>query len=317
MNNKISPWSLCQNDTYPNGVRFSIDDERFFASKDTRGNFILFVQEEERIEVEEIIEDSFTGITLYQDRSIDGTRFIIKLDSSDLNEKFEVVCKAISEDSLHYQGVQLFNYINNELKSWSGFMRPKRTGLMHEEYTGLWGELYVVNEYYIKHFGPEDLMRNWTGVERTPQDLFVENFTLEVKATFSITPKNIHISSLEQLDSEAQHQAIAHLVLSKSSDGKSLQDYVDSIEEKLKDYPKQISKFRKTISELIGNATEEQLKQTNIVNKENCFHVVGDFPCLKRSKVNVAIQTASYKIGIHAIDKYRFSNGITEFFDNV
>jgi len=315
--NNDDPWEICEPNSYPDGVSFSENDPRFWVSKDRFGNLILFVQEDERLEVEDIVKDIFSGLVLYQDTRSKGTRFVIKLEAKDLNDKFVTVCRSIVDESKDYSGVKLFAFIYRELMAWSGFMRPKREGLSHEEYTGLWGELSVAHDYYFQRFSAEHFMDNWTGVDKTPQDFSIRNFTLEVKATFVVTPKVIIISSLEQLDAPVPKQALAFLRLSKSPDGRSLEDLISSIESKLRQFPIEFTRFQRSMTELIGDATKDQMEQKNIILGSDCFNVTADFPALRRSEVNSAVSFAEYKLLIHSLSEYKFENGIEEFFENV
>jgi len=314
---ELDPWGVCESGSYPNGSQFSVVDARFWASKDSSGNLMLFVQEQGRVEVKDILKDIFSGLVLYQDKNIKGTRFVIKLEANDLKDKFSVVCNAIVNEAGGYVGEDLYKFIYNELISWSAFMRPKREGLTHEVYTGLWGELAVVNDYYIKKFGVQDFMGNWTGTTNTPQDLSACNFTLEVKATFTITPKAIAISSLEQLDAPVDNQALAYLRLSKSPEGRSLNDLILSIETAMKLNLVELTRFRRAVSELACDASEEQMKQKNIILAKDCFEIRDDFPRLRRSTTNMSIVKAEYKILLQALTPFKLENGIQEFFERV
>ena len=310
-------WRLCESGAYPNGVRFSKIDSRFWISKDMAGSLILFVQEAERIEVKDLVKDIFSGFAVYQDTNIVGTRFVIKLEAKDLQDKFTIVCRAIVDEAISFEGEDLYKFIYNELIGWSGFMRPKRIGLTHEQYTGLWGELSVVLDHYIKVFGANDLMDNWTGIDNTPQDFSVRDFTLEIKTTFTVTPKSIHISSLEQLDAPVIKQGVAHLRLSKSPEGRSLTDLLAKIELLMKDYPNELALFYRITNELTGDASDEQMEQKNIILGTECFDVCDGFPRLRRSTTDIGIDKAEYKILLQGLSPYKIENGIEGFFKNV
>ena len=311
------PWGLCEVNSYPDGVSFCENDLRFWVSKDRAGNLILFVQEEDGLQVEDVVRDIFSGLILFQDTRELGTRFVIKLEAQDLHHKFVTVCRSIVDEAREFSGLKLFAFIYRELMAWSSFMRPKRVGLSHEVYTGLWGELSVVVDHYLGRFGPEGLMENWTGATGTPQDLSVRTFTLEVKTTFVVTPKAIHISSLEQLDAPVPQQGLAFLRLSKSSDGRSLEDLIKSVELSLKGIPTDAARFQRDIAELVGDASEEQMQQENIILGTDCFAIRDGFPRLRRSRTELAIEKAEYKILIHGLSEYKIKDGIDGFFHNV
>jgi hypothetical protein len=311
------PWRLCTVGSYPDGVRFHENEARFYTSKDSAGNLILFVQEDEAIEVVDILKDIFSGLVLYQDTMTQGTRFVIKLEVKELKDKFTMVCRAIVDDAREYEGANLYSFIYNELVGWSGFMRPKRQGLTHEEYTGLWGELSVVVDHYLGRFNVKDLIDNWTGIRRTPQDLAGRDFTLEVKTTFTVTPKTIHITSLEQLDAPVNNQALVHLRLSKAPDGRSMVDLISAIEHAMKNYPAELARLHRVINEQVGDASEEQMNQKNIILGSDCYHVRDNFPRLCRSNIDVRIDKAEYKLLLHSLSCFKFDDGVEEFFGYV
>jgi hypothetical protein len=311
------PWKNCSVGSYPAGARFSEYDDRFRVSKDSAGSLILFIQEEDTFLVKDLLKDIFSGLQLYQDTRIPGTRFVIKLEATELKNKFAVVCRSIVDEVGSLEGLALYTFVYEELIGWSSFMRPKKEGLTHEEYTGLWGELSVVLDHYIKRFGVKGLLNNWTGLASTPQDITGCDFTVEVKATFAVTPKVLHISSLEQLDAPVKHQAILHLRLSESPEGRSLEGLVEAIELIMANHPRELAKFQRIIREEIGNASENQLSQKNTITGSDCYEVSGDFPRLCRSKVNAVIARAEYKIFLHGLSDFIVDNGIEEFLNGV
>ena len=154
-----------------------------------------------------------------------------------------------------YSDVELFKYIVNQLKQWSGFLRPKREGLSDEKYLGLWGELWVITKYYIERFNPEKVAHSYNGPQGSSQDITGLDFTLEVKSTYSKSPKELNISSLDQLDASSEHQGICLLRVDLSEKGESLETLVATIEEYLVSDNDALMLFRRKSSELLGAAS--------------------------------------------------------------
>jgi hypothetical protein len=313
------PWEKCSLGSYPAGVRFSEYDARFRVSKDSAGSVILFIHEDEKLLVSDLLKDIFSGLQLYQDTAIPGTRMVIKLEAIELKNKFAIVCRSIVDEAGSLTGVALYNFIYEELFGWSSFMRPKKSGLSDEEYTGLWGELSVALDHYLRIFGVKKFCDTWTGLASTstPQDLSGCDFTIEVKATFVVTPKVLNISSLEQLDAPVQKQALLHLRLSESSDGRSLQDLIQSIEAFMAGHPRELSKFLRVVREKVGDASEEQLRQKNSILGSDCWEISTDFPRLRRSEISPLITKAEYKISIHGLSDFKCEDGIEGFLNGV
>ena len=53
------PWEICSLGSYPAGARFSEYDARFRVSKDSAGSLILFIHEDEKLLVADLLKDIF------------------------------------------------------------------------------------------------------------------------------------------------------------------------------------------------------------------------------------------------------------------
>lgn len=300
---------------YPLGSRFVENDERFWVSKDDQGNAILFIRDDSVDRIEGI-ENIFSGLSLYQDTSYPGCRIVCKLSDNELIDKFRYVCIDVINGATNLQGKDLYRYFVQQLKTWSYFLRPSREGLSDEEYLGFWGELSVVEEYYLPRFQPEEIVRSWVGPIGEPQDIASLDFTLEVKSTYSKTPKRLKISSLEQLDSSAASQAIVLRRIDKSAKGKSLMELVSIIETYLSSDQDALIQFQKNISELFGKASEKQLEIRNVVLGTRVWRVCRDFPRIRRSKVHEGVIRAQYDISIVALGNFEVPGGVEEYLDD-
>lgn len=299
---------------YPIGSRFILEDNRFWVSRDRSGAAVLFVQEDEN-EYAIQIEDIFSGLTLYQDRNVEGYRIICRLEDESLEGKFGYVCGDIAQRAGKLSGNALFKYLVEELKRWSGFLRPKREGLSDAKYLGLWGELFVIYRYYISRYPPGTIARIYTGPESDPQDISSMDFTLEIKTTYLKSPKTLGISSLEQLDARCDIQAICLLRADVSDDGVSLEEMVHFIEVYLKTDVDALYLFRRKVSELLSQATVKQLEVKNVVLEDRCWRVLPSFPALRRSDIPLEISRAEYKVEISGIQDFEIKNGIEGYLD--
>ena len=83
----------------------------------------------------------------------------------------------------------------------------------------------------------------------------------KLKSSQENDPK-IKISSIEQLEKVTSRLFLLHVMinLSDQNSGKSLQEFVDKLEN-TDEIEEKMALFRHKISELYGNATEEQLKK--------------------------------------------------------
>lgn len=302
--------------TYPEGKRFVLEDDRFFVSRHSSGAALLFVHEIEGNSFGQI-EDIFSGLTIYHDQSIGGFGIICKLDDANLERKFGYVCEDIVKDAYRFSGEDLFKYIVNQLKQWSGFLKPKREGLSDEKYLGLWGELWVIAKHYLERFDAEKVAHSYNGPEGSSQDMSGLDFTLEVKSTYSKSPKELNISSLEQLDASCEYQGICLLRVDLSENGESLETLVDVIEKHLSSDNDALMLFRRKSSELLGEASLKQMSIKNLTLQESCWKVTADFPALKRTEIPVEIAKANYKITLAGIQDFEIPNGIGGYLDAI
>ena len=317
MSEPYLPESLWNDSTlyFPLGTPVSPDDMRFYVAKDSSGEALLVVNNMKPIDVIEEISKIFEGLVIYQDNN-DRNLIVCKLENEELIRKFTYVVYDIIAGASDYTGISLYNYLVKELRSWSGFLKPKRDGLSDEAYLGLWGELSVVDQYYRSIFPPSELVESWLGPEGEPQDIGGVDFTLEIKSTYKKTPKDIYISSLEQLDSNVDKQGLVLRRISKSDTGDSLNNFITRIEDYLSSDSDSLIRFRKNTSELIGKANVKQLFQGNIVNETICWDVVKDFPRLRRSEIDSSITKATYSIHISSIDRFIMKTTLEEFIQN-
>ena len=309
-----SQWSEAP--LYPLGSRFVESDERFWIARDDDNSAILFIRNESTDRIEGI-ENIFSGLSLYQDTSFPGCRVVCKLTDRALVEKFEYVCIDVVKGASNYEGAELYKYFVQQLKSWSYFLRPSREGLSEEEYLGFWGELSVIEEYYLPRYQPEEVARAWVGPQGAPQDIASLDFTVEVKSTYSKTPKTLKISSLEQLDSSASAQALVLRRIDKSTEGASLVELTSRIESFLSADQDALIQFQKNISDLYGRASEKQLQVKNIVLDTRCWLITIDFPRIKRSEVHEGVLKAKYEIAIVALGDFRIAGGLGSVLDDV
>lgn len=307
--------------TYPDGKRFDSKDyneRRFFTSRHLSGAALLVVVVDEVNSVELLLDDIFSGLTIYQDQSAREFTIICRLDDANLEHKFGYVCQDIVKDAHRYTtGEDLYRYLVNQLKQWSGFLKPKREGLSDEKYLGLWGELWFIAEHCLERFDADTVAHSYNGPEGSSQDISGLDFTLEVKSTYSKSPKELNISSLEQLDASCEHQGICLLRVDKSEDGESIETLVAAIEKFLSSDDDALMLFRRKSSKLLGEASLKQMSTKNVTLQESCWKITPDFPALKRSEIPVEITKANYKITLAGIQDFEIPNGIGGYLDAI
>jgi len=301
---------------YPQGKRFIAEDERFWVSRDNHGAAIVFIQEDSTLD-EVGIEDVFSGLVLYQDRGLQGFRIVCRLEDQLIQDKFGYVFENIARSAKSLKHKALFEYIHQELKQWSGFLKPKREGLSDEELLGIWGELFVVSKFYQERYSPIKTVESYVGPEGSSQDIEGLDFVLEVKTTKSKTPKSLMISSLEQIDSRCEEQAICLLRVDKSDEGISLDGLIVRIEKYLKTDIDALVLFRKKVHEVVSRATDVQMSVIYTMIEDRCWKTNKPFPALRRSETPHEIIKANYSIAIAAIKEFEVAGGIGGYLNGI
>lgn len=299
---------------YPYGSRLSKEDDRFWLSEGIAGELIVFV-EGEGGHSSGLLENVFTGLELAVDARYPGGRLLCQLSDLRLKEKFLSVMIYIADRSIHYKHKELFHYILKELTEWSGFLRPTNIGITEAQQIGLWGELYVLSQFYGKKLSPKVACGCFLGPLRAPQDFGSLGFTLEIKTTQLSTPKALGISSLEQLNANVESQGIALLEIDKLQDGVSLKELNHSIESMFASSLSALMEYKKKVSELLGIATEDQISEKFKLRQIRCWDVGESFPKLTKDSVPQGVVSAQYKIDIVEIEPFRINTGIEGFID--
>ena len=134
------------------------------------------------------------------------------------------------------------------------------------------GEMWCLTEYVIPRFGVNDSIDFWTaqGPEGTKKDFNFNDWALEIKTSLAGNDPKIKISLIEQLEKVTSRLFfLLHVMinLSEQNSGKSLQEFVDKLEDTDEIEEKNGAFFVIKISELYGNATEEQLKKKIQISK--------------------------------------------------
>ena len=63
-------------------------------------------------------------------------------------EQLIIVVKDVAIHCSQFKGSQFFSEIISRFGTWSEFLKPSRRGLKESELIGLWGEMYLVKEYF-------------------------------------------------------------------------------------------------------------------------------------------------------------------------
>ena len=314
-----NPWKEINTGSYPEGRRLYKHDERFWVSIDDNNKMLFFVHENDAENVKSL--KNLAGVEVDIESFENGScRLVCTLtdDDSDMKEKFSIVAKDVAYNCSSFSGTQLLVKVQERIKSWANFLKPKRDGLSYPQFVGFWGELYTVSDILMKAHSPSDAVRFWIGPEGKKQDITLNNIALEVKTSISGDSRTIKISSLEQLERITEKLYLLHLIANPSNNeqGMSLEDmYRKCLQAVSSDVNAETLFLHKT-SELYGKANDIQLKEKFSIVSMCLYDVRDEFPCITGNNLNIGISSVKYEINITSIKRFEEITDIQEILQN-
>jgi len=232
------------------------------------------------------------------------TRVCLELSSAQYRDVFhalcEDICKVLAEA---VDGRDAVRGLHLRLYRWQEFLKKNRPdGLSPEEQTGLFGELMVLHNIFLEHLQPVQGITGWRGCKKAHQDFQYPDFALEVKTTRAITPGQVQISNLQQLDEEG----IKHMILTivwvhqNESAGATLPDIIDTVRESLPNPA--IGYFNEGLIEVgyLDVHRDLYIKQRYQVKEIMHFEVRDDFPRITRDQVPDGVKNVKYQVSFDA-----------------
>ena len=175
------------------------------------------------------------------------------------------------------------------------------------EIMGLIGEMLFLKNEMIPAYGTDKAIDSWMGSEKTNKDFSVDNVWYEVKAV-SAGKDSVHISSIEQLDSDATGYLAVYKLekMSPGYDGVKLSSLANEIMTLVSnDFYKEMF-----AGKLMSYGFDWSSDYDNFVYSQSSFakYVVSEgFPRISRSSIALPIVKVQYELILSNIDKYKQS----------
>jgi len=225
--------------------------------------------------------------------------------SEDNLSLFYSFCEDMINNTMNYSGNNGYEEIINRYNQWKKMFYSSSNVLNENEIMGLIGELLFLRDFAIAQFGKNDGLSGWSGPEPTHKDFSYGNEWYEIK-TISSNKNTVHISSIEQLDSEYFGKLVVYSLekMSPNFDGIKLNDLVIKI---MKSFDLE------TDRELF----EEKLKQVGYVYNEvydnysyhlqfkNTYFVDSEFPRIKKINLPNEVSNVQYELILSSIEKFK------------
>lgn len=181
-------------------------DEKSRKSIELRSNFIP----------QKVTGTSAIEVSQYRKTEYNTIRFSLKDD--EISGLFYTFCDDLIEQTRSLKEKnEGYQAIVNRFYQWKKlFIAPKKLYLTEPEIMGLIGEILFMRSDLANAIGLSDALKSWSGQELTHKDFSYKNTWFEVK-TINRSSQTVKISSLEQLDGEANGE-LAVYVLEKMSE---------------------------------------------------------------------------------------------------
>lgn len=171
---------------------------------------------------------------------------------------------------------------------------------------GLLAELLVLRDNLIPNYGVDKALEMWQGPKGAKQDFILPESWIEVKST-NLGKREIHISSLEQLDSPISDGELSVVTLQESNaydaNAICLSTVIDEIESEINDDLIAIDFKEKLLLVGYGQNKENEL-YFRVCDIEN-YKVNEEFPKIKRNIISTAITKVSYTLNLEAISNFK------------
>lgn len=211
-------------------------------------------------------------------------------------------CAVINDDETAYHTLRTRYF------SWKQLFKPNHGNLSEIEIMGLIGELLFLKGVMIPDKGLDKALESWTGPEKTHKDFSLDEEWYEIK-TIAVGKETVHISSVEQLDSDVCGSLVVYALekMSTSYNGLRLNALVTNIIASIsstiqKDY------FLAKLGLYGFDFSPENDNYVYDLKAMNIYKVEGnDFPRVMREKLPKAISKIQYDIVLSNIEKFKIS----------
>jgi hypothetical protein len=199
----------------------------------------------------------------------------------------------------------LINQMMLRIKSWQDFMERGTTKLSPQSELGLIGELSCIKDMINLGGDCELIIEKWVGPLRAVQDFMFDVGVIEVKTTTSPDFFDAKINSLDQLDETIVSPLfLLGYRLVESTDGVSINDYVNKNRGLLINFPEFLHKFnsRLVAAGYLDNHSAQYTRKF-VCQELLIWEVDSVFPKLSKSNTPQAIFKANYRIHLEEIPR--------------
>lgn len=310
MTSRTTPWEQIAEPRIDYNVRRVADTTGipFYWGKDTTGQ-CLFIIELEGDHTSQYRRDitRLKGISvdLRNGENVSQQRLVLTLERNVDCDLFLGLCETLisSLATVTDSSVALAVTLQH-LKRWKAFLAGKKARILtNEEIRGLFAELYVLRQLYLRRMTQDQAVDAWCGPNDSHQDFIFGNVAIEVKSLSGRERSSVRISSEDQLEALVDNLFLMTLHLIDMPDeetARSLNDLVALIEQELVT-AEAIELFSEKIAGCGYTALADYDRLRFTVGSTNAYAVTDQFPRLIRSQISQGLFHVSYDIQLEAI----------------
>lgn len=245
-------------------------------------------------------------ISVSQTKSNDEYCLRFSLADNELLEHFCTFCEDILDSTANVIDENIaYKTICARYSSWKKLFKASTKKLSEIEIMGLIGELLFLQDQMFPKYGIITSLDSWTGPEKTHKDFSCDGIWYEIK-TVNSGKESVHISSIEQLDSDIDGVLAIYKLekMSPTFNGLKLTGLVASILNKL-ETSVQKELFMSKL-ELFGfDFSPEYDNYVYSLTDYSAYNVTSEFPRLLQGNMPKPVIKVQYEIIIPDIQDFK------------
>lgn len=252
---------------------------------------------------QKVMSTASIEVNQYQNESYNTIRF--SLNNQDFSSLFYKFCEDLVEQtrSLHEKG-EGYSLVCNRFFQWKKlFVSNVGKYLTEPEIMGLIGEILFLKQM-AQEIGADKALKGWSGQELTHKDFSYKSRWYEIKA-ISRGKGSVHISSLEQLESDKEGELVIYALekMSEAYDGITLNKLVLSVVDSFTDMESKDDFLAKVA--LHGYVYDPYYDSLVFeVSSVSNYCVNDEFPKLTRASVRKEIVKVQYELSLAEISDF-------------
>lgn len=292
-----NPWSKMMPDT---SRRVNVETKHnFFWIRDIKGRYGLLINFKFSLEGIEMVTN-VKGISIIMNSLNNSGMLYFLLNNQNDWAIFLSVCNdLVSAASDCGDESTMTIAISKRLSRWQKFLSQNSSTSMSEiQQMGLFAELYCIYNLLIPHLKCNEAITSWVGPDADKKDFSLVDFFLEVKSYISSKGDVVKISSIQQLDDEIKPLYLLAVGLTKTSQGLSIVDMVDSINKLMLEedfFTKEGFETKLAAYGFIANVTAPPFYMYS-VDRAQSYLVSSDFPRISSVHIDPRILTVQYTL---------------------